>query len=155
MIGPDGTIYIGSSDTNVYAVNGLTGSLIWTFGTGNAVVSAPALGVDGTLYITSTDGFLYSLESKSAALNWQYNTGTSITSSPVLAADGTVYFGFSYAFGNANNFFALNGKSGKVIWSLNVPTVSASPAIGADGTLYLGSILGTGNTAISQLIAIH
>ena len=155
VIGPDGTIYIGSSDTNVYAVNGLTGSLIWTFGTGNAVVSTPALGVDGTLYITSTDGFLYSLESKSAALNWQYNTGTSITSSPVLAADGTVYFGFSYAFGNANNFFALNGKSGKVIWSLNVPTVSASPAIGADGTLYLGSILGTGNTAISQLIAIH
>ena len=155
VIGPDGTVYIGSSDTNVYAVNGLTGSLIWTFGTGNEVVSAPALGVDGTLYVTSTDGYLYSLNSKNATLNWEYNTGAAITSSPVLAADGTVYFGFNYAFGNANNFFALNGKTGKVIWNINVPTVSASPAIGADGTLYLGSILGVGNSAVSQLIAIH
>ena len=154
-IGPDGTVYVGSSDTNVYALNGLTGALIWTFGTGNKVVSSPAIGIDGTVYITSTDGYLYSVNGKNANLNWQVNSGSAITSSPILASDGTVYFGFNYAFGDAKNFFAINGFTGKTIWSMNIPTLSASPAIGIDGTIYVGSILGTSGNAVSSLIAIH
>ena len=34
-LGTDGTIYVGSDDYNVYAVNPLDGSLKWQYATGN------------------------------------------------------------------------------------------------------------------------
>src|SRR5580704_14995545 len=49
-IGPDGTIYFGSDDGNVYAVNS-SASLKWKFTTQNSqiVLSSPAIGSDGTI----------------------------------------------------------------------------------------------------------
>jgi hypothetical protein len=34
ILGPDGTVYIGSNDGNVYALNGDTGALLWKYPTG-------------------------------------------------------------------------------------------------------------------------
>ena len=47
-IGTDGTIYVGSDDGNLYAVNP-DGTLEWTFATGGNVYSSPAIGNDGTI----------------------------------------------------------------------------------------------------------
>jgi len=53
-IGADGTIYIGSRDTNVYAINP-DGSKKWEFATGGDVKSSPAIGADGTIYVAVTE----------------------------------------------------------------------------------------------------
>ena len=45
-LGADGTIYVGSSDDNVYALN-RDGSLKWKFVTGDGVWSSPAWGRTG------------------------------------------------------------------------------------------------------------
>jgi outer membrane protein assembly factor BamB len=63
-IGADGTIYIGSGDSNLYAVidGGLnTVTKKWAFGTQGSVESSPAIGADGTIYIGSDDGRLYAV----------------------------------------------------------------------------------------------
>lgn len=48
-IGVDGTVYVGSYDYNVYALDGVTGAKKWEFLTGSFVSSSPALGADGTV----------------------------------------------------------------------------------------------------------
>ena len=54
-IGANGTVYIGSNDGKLYAVNGMTGAKIWELQTGDIIRSSPAIGADGTVYVGSYD----------------------------------------------------------------------------------------------------
>ena len=63
-IGSDGTIYVGSEDNNLYAINP-DGTKKWAFDTGDDVNSSPAIGRDGTIYFGSLDGNLYAIKSSS------------------------------------------------------------------------------------------
>ena len=60
-IGSDGTIYVGSRDNNLYAINP-DGSKKWNFKTRFEVSSSPAIGSDGTIYVGSEDNYLYAIE---------------------------------------------------------------------------------------------
>ena len=59
-VGANGTIYVGSDDHNVYALNP-DGTQKWKFVTGGTVGSSPAVGADGTIYIGSNDHNVYAL----------------------------------------------------------------------------------------------
>jgi len=54
-IGSDGTVYVGSWDNKLYAINGKSGVKLWEFETGGKVRSSPAIGSDGTVYGGSYD----------------------------------------------------------------------------------------------------
>ena len=132
-IGADGTIYIGSLDSKVYAIS-LDSSLKWSFTTGGVVRSSPAIGADGTIYVGSRDHKLYAI-SREGSLKWSFTTGGAVTSSPAIGADGTVYVG-SWD----NKLYAISPDS-SLKWSYTTGGyVYSSPAIGADGTIYVGSI---------------
>ena len=60
-IGSDGTVYVGSWDNKLYAINGKSGVKLWEFETGFWVTSSPAIGSDGTLYVGSMDNKLYAI----------------------------------------------------------------------------------------------
>ena len=56
------TLYIGSEDKNVYALNTADGTKKWSYATGNEVYSSPTLSSDETtLYIGSYDKNVYAL----------------------------------------------------------------------------------------------
>ena len=57
-IGEDGTVYVGSCDSKLHAVNP-NGTMNWTYDTGNWVESSPAIGADGIIYVGSRDRKLY------------------------------------------------------------------------------------------------
>jgi len=57
-----GVVYIGSGDTNVYALNATSGNKLWNYTTGGAVYSSPAV-VNGVVYVGSSDGYIYALVS--------------------------------------------------------------------------------------------
>jgi len=59
-IGSDGTIYVGSYDSNLYVINP-DGSPKWSFTTEKEVWSSPTIGSDGTIYVGSRDGNLYAI----------------------------------------------------------------------------------------------
>jgi len=60
-IGTDGTVYIGSDDAKLYALNP-DGTLKWTYTTGGSIgYSSPAIGEDGTVYVGSQDTKLYAI----------------------------------------------------------------------------------------------
>ena len=67
-IGSDGTVYVGSFDGKVYAINGKSGDKLWEFETGDSlygVSSSPAIGSDGTVYVGSHDNKLYAIKTDS------------------------------------------------------------------------------------------
>ncbi|MFA6473051.1 MAG: PQQ-binding-like beta-propeller repeat protein, partial [Candidatus Latescibacterota bacterium] len=131
-INTDGTVYIGSNDNYLYAIN-YDGTLKWRYQTGNFVYSTPAIGADGTVYVGSSDKYLYALKSD-GTLKWKYLTGNYIYSSPAIGADGTVYVGSSDKY-----LYALK-SDGILKWKyLTGSYIYSSPAIGADGTVYVGS----------------
>ncbi len=90
-IGSDGTIYIGSNDKNVYAINP-DGTLKWKYTTGNYIYGSPAIGSDGTIYIGSNDKNVYAIN-PDGTLKWKYTTGNYIYGSPAIGSDGTLYIG--------------------------------------------------------------
>ncbi|ERH00882.1 MAG: hypothetical protein J07HN6_02511 [Halonotius sp. J07HN6] len=57
----DGTAYIGSNDTNLYAVDAASGKQQWAFKTSDKVQSPPTV-VDGTVFVGSDDGNLYAID---------------------------------------------------------------------------------------------
>ena len=72
-IAADGTIYVGSNDRTLYAVNP-NGLNKWEFLTGGAISSSPTIGYDGTIYVGSEDGCLYAI-TPSGQKKWSYQTG--------------------------------------------------------------------------------
>jgi len=55
------TVYIGSDDDAVYALDAGDGSEQWRFETGDSVRSSPAV-ADGTVYVGSSDSRVYALD---------------------------------------------------------------------------------------------
>jgi hypothetical protein len=136
-IGADGTIYVGSWDRNLYAINP-DGSQKWSFTTGGQVMFSPAIGADGTIYVGSSDPKLYAIN-PDGSQKWSFTTGGLLTggspcTSLAIAADRTVY-----AASVGGKLYAIN-PDGSLRWSFATEgAIFSSPAIGADGTIYVGS----------------
>ena len=67
-IGSDGTVYVGSLDYKLYAINGKSGVKLWEFVTRGSVSSSPVIGADGTLYVGSNDNKIYAIKTDSKGL---------------------------------------------------------------------------------------
>ncbi len=141
-IGSDGTIYTGSRDRYLYALNP-DGTLRWKFKTGGWIVSSPAVASDGTVYAGSRDEYFYAIN-PDGTLKWKVETGDVIYSSPAVASDGTIYVGANINHVDIFNFlqsylYALN-PDGTLKWKFKAGRrIQTSPAIAPDGTIYVGS----------------
>lgn len=133
VIGADGTVYVGSQDCKLYAINP-DGSLKWSYTAGSWLLSSPAIGADGTVYIGSVagDSKLYAID-PAGALKWTYQMGGAITySCPAIATSGTVYVGC-----DDGKLYAVN-PDGSLKWLFDTGLwIRTSPAVAADGTVYV------------------
>ena len=141
-IGPDGTVYLGSLNNNLYALNPQDGSIQWQFAAGNDIRTPPSIGADGTIYFGSYDKYIHAVSpptdgSKSGVAKWNHYTNVFLgdLNSVSIAADGSLYFG-----SKDNSLYALDPDTGEVKWSY--PTggqILDAPAISPGGTIYFGS----------------
>jgi outer membrane protein assembly factor BamB len=144
VIGPDGTVYIGSYDQKVYALvdkGTATPTVKWSFSAGDAIVAAPAVGADGTVYVSSEDKKLYALVDNGTAtptVKWSFTAGSPIDGSPAIGPDGTVYVS---SYDDKVYALADNGTATPTVkWSFATGgTVYSTPAVGPDGIVYVGS----------------
>ena len=88
-IASDGTVYVGSTDHFLYALNP-DGTVKWRFETGGDLFASPTIGSDGTIYIGSADRQIYAIN-PNGTLKWIVPTKSVFTSSAAIAADGTIY----------------------------------------------------------------
>jgi outer membrane protein assembly factor BamB len=131
-IDADGTLYVGSEDGKLYAINP-NGTFKWSCQTGTYVSDSPAIGSDGTVYVGSYDNKLYAIN-PNGTFKWSFTTGGVVWSSPAIGTDGTVYVGSS-----DKKLYAIH-PDGSLKWSYTTgDRVTSSPAIDVDGTVYVGS----------------
>jgi len=132
VIGEDGTVYFGSKDDNLYAINP-DGTLKWKFKTEGDVVSSPAIGPDGTIYFTSDDGYLYAVEDTggSGRLRWKYrvvNPQYKPRGPLMVGPDGTIYV--------PSNHLEAVDRDGNRKWTFNTGVAGCphGASISADGS---------------------
>jgi outer membrane protein assembly factor BamB len=129
----DGTIYIGSADKRLYAIDDDSGRERWHFATEGIVRSTPAV-ADGRIFFGSWDHHVYAVDVNTGALKWKYDTLREIVSSP-LVVNGTVYVGSRCA-----DLFAIDAATGNVKWRYFYwSSWVESSARSRDGILYVGS----------------
>ncbi len=88
----DGTLYVGSTDFNLYAFDAATGAQRWVFATKGAIGYSNTAVADGVVYVGSADHTLYAVDAQTGKQRWSYATGSSVISSPTVA-NGKVYLG--------------------------------------------------------------
>ena len=132
-IGNDGTVYVGSSDNKVYALD-VSGRQKWVFASGG-VNNSPAIGEDGSVYVGSLDHNIYAIDGITGAKRWQFTTGGEVRSSPGIGLDNTIYVG-----SDDHKVYALENATGKKQWAFATDDkVDSSPSIGTNGLIYIGS----------------
>ena len=123
----DGTIYVGSDNGKLYAVD-RDGVEIWQFAASGSITASPAIGTEG--------GFIHALDTDGKQ-RWRYAAGGGIASSPAIGPDGTLYVGSDDTF-----VYALedNDSEASLRWRFRTnDSVRSSPVVSKDGTLYVGA----------------
>jgi outer membrane protein assembly factor BamB len=115
------TIYIGSDDGNVYAINANTGMEKWRRNTGGQVISTPAVDLDGTIYVGSDNDNVYAIN-PGGSVKWFFPTGGQVRSSPAIGDDGFIHIGSADTnfytisqFADPRNFKDEDKSAGKLL----------------------------------------
>ena len=113
----NGKVYFGSSDHHLYALDALSGELVWSFDTGDSVHSSPVY-ANNTIFFGTWGTRLYAVNADTGLEAWHFQGGTDakysvmqgITAAP--AVDGNaVYIGARDGF-----VYALRQTDGATLW---------------------------------------
>lgn len=137
----DGTVFFGSGDGHLYAVDATSGALRWKFRTGDVVHASPAV-ADGMVYVGSWDGRLYAVDARSGRQRWMFQAGVDalmfnqqgFQSSPAVVG-GVVYSG-----SRDSHLYAIDAASGREKWrfATGASWVISSPAV-ASGRVHFAT----------------
>jgi eukaryotic-like serine/threonine-protein kinase len=140
----DNTLYFGSNDANVYAIDAKTGAERWRFKTRGAVTSSPAAD-GGDLFVSSRDGNLYALGLVNGVEHWHFGFGRDVgandywdyfAASPVLA-DRRIYVG-----SGDGHVYCIDADSGKVIWKFDAGSRVRSTTAVSGNSVVFGTMSG-------------
>ncbi len=112
------TVYIGSGDQHVYALDAVTGALKWQFATGDVIHASPAV-ANGLVYIGSWDRNLYALDAATGRERWRYTTGndTTIYNQIGIASSAAVAGGLVFVGGRDGHFHVVDANTGVLKWT--------------------------------------
>lgn len=134
----DGTVYFGSRDASLYAVDAATGIERWHLTDGTSwVVASPAVRRDLVISGRSSNGRVRAVDARTGEERWAVETGGPVFSDPVLV-DETVYVGSGSGW-----VYALAAADGAERWKFRTGRAIYGGPVVADGRLYVGSDDGT------------
>ena len=100
------TVYVGSQDGGLYAIQTDAPKMRWRFRTGDAVFSSPVVD-SGVVYFGSSDHNVYAIGTDGKKI-WNYKTGDAVNGR-LLFANGVVY-------ANSDALYALDAAKGTPVW---------------------------------------
>lgn len=126
-----GLLFIGSYDTNVYALDVARGEFRWKYATEGGVSSSPATWQDMVI-IGSEDGCVYALDLRRGSLRWTFRTEKPIRSSPRVD-DRIIFVG-----SDDQHLYAIDGLRGTIMWKHRtwMPIRSSACIVGT--TVFIG-----------------
>jgi len=133
-------VFVPSLDGNLYAWSTNMNGIVWTFQTGGAVRSAPAISLDGNkVFFGSGDGKVYGLKLSDGSLQWEHNAGGKVDTSPALDPIDLYIVG-----GDPLRLQIFRKSDGSSYYSSFLPgsVNGGSPAVGEGNMLYVSTSLG-------------
>ena len=128
----NGTVYFGSQDKNIYAVDAWSGKLLWSFATKAFVESSLAV-ADEKVYTGGDDGNVYCLNTHDGHLLWKTPINGNLPytySTIVMKSSPTISGGIVYIGSLDGNIYALDGNDGHIVWKkTTVGPIENTPAV--------------------------
>lgn len=125
------TLYVGSSDGKLYALDENGGEKWAPFDTGSKIWTSPAVG-DGAVYVSNYGGKLFAVSSRDGSLIWEIELPSSIASSPAISG-GSIYFGTF-----DRNLYAVAVADGSEKWKFEGGNWFWATPVVKDGVIYAG-----------------
>lgn len=133
------SLYIGSDDAHLYALNIEDGTEQWSFETGGLIRSTPTV-KGNTVYFGSFDGQIYAVDASQGTERWSFDTGTTINHLPAVTSSPAVVDQTIYVGNDNGTVYAISADEFTERWRF--PTtddfVNSSPAV-ANDTIYVAS----------------
>jgi outer membrane protein assembly factor BamB/tRNA A-37 threonylcarbamoyl transferase component Bud32 len=126
------TVYIGSYDHYLYALDARSGEMQWRFPTDDGICATPALWKQ-LVIVGSEDFNVYAVQAATGQEAWTYRTWQHVRASPRVYGEA-LYVGSDDGF-----LHALEPRSGRPLWKFRAWRPVRSSAAYADGLLYFGS----------------
>ncbi len=107
--------FVGSYDTNLWAIKQETGELAWKFPTRGGIASSPAIDDQSrTVVFGSEDFTLYAVDQRTGRNSWTFQTKGRIRSTPRIA--------HNVAFVGSDDFkvYAVNMSNGRQMWAYDM-----------------------------------
>jgi len=148
VIGPDGTVYLASADSRLYALTP-DGSTKWEFQAEESVFATPSVDAQGRIYFGDLDGWFYSL-SPDGGLRWRIRLPDG-TDKRILGSAAVSPEGVSFVAAWTNQLYSFS-PDGVLLWQapLNgLPT--SSPALDDAGNVYVACL----DSSDPSWIAVH
>jgi eukaryotic-like serine/threonine-protein kinase len=131
----NGSIYIGSYDNNLYALDATNGAFKWKYATDGGIPGHPAV-YEGTLFVGSEDSRLHAISTRSGSVNWTYYADGPIRSSPRIA-EGHIFVGSDDGFLNA-----IQTNTGRLSWKIDANGPIRSTPFITNDSIYFGTETG-------------
>ena len=132
------TLYAGSWDHKLYAINIYTGKARWTFTADHEINSSPAY-ANGKIYFGTDAGSVYALDARTGRQRWRAQAGTSFGRREYFYATPTIAYGRVY-IGNADGtLYAFGASSGRLLWAQRAGTYIYSAAAVWRQRVYVGT----------------
>ena len=127
------TLYVGSSDGKLHALDE-KGNERWApFDTGDKIWTSPAV-EDGVVYISNYGHKFFALSSIDGSLIWEIELPAAAASSPVVAGNDVFFGTFD------NQLYAVDGTNGNVNWTFGGGNWFWSTPVVKDGVVYAGCL---------------
>lgn len=128
----NGLVFIGSLDTNFYALDIRSGWAAWKYRAGGGIVSTATLWKN-IVFFGAVDGYVYALDADDGRVVWRHQTANQITGAASVA-EGNLYIG-----GVDGNLYCFDALTGAVRWHYQTDgPITGAPEI-VDGVVYIGS----------------
>jgi outer membrane protein assembly factor BamB len=125
----DGTLYVGSFDKKLYAINADDGTEIWQFEAEGSFASTPLVD-NGTIYVGALDRYLYAINAADGTEKWKFQAEKWFWTRAVVFGD-TIYAGCF-----DGKAYALNTLSGSKITEFDLESpVRSWPVLVEDRVL--------------------
>ncbi len=131
----NGTVYTGSYDNNLYALNAATGEFIWKYATDGGIVSRPAA-FEENVYFGSEDHRVHAVSARSGKVVWTYYTDDRVRSSPRIA-ENHLFIGSDDKF-----LHAINLVTGRDAWRFDTGAEIRGTPFVANDLVFIGNEAG-------------
>jgi outer membrane protein assembly factor BamB len=132
------TLYAGSWDHKLYAINIYTGKARWTFTADHEINSSPAFS-GGKIYFGTDAGSLYALDARTGRLAWRAQALSRFGGREYFYATPTIAYGRVFIGNSSGTLYAFGAASGRLLWAQNAGTYIYTAAAVWRRRVYVGT----------------